>query len=677
MKRIVFFIRFVLAGWSASAVTRSWTNSAGGNWFVAANWSPNGLPGSSDSVTITNDGTYTVLVPTGAVATATITIGGGSGTQTLLYGTSSGQLALTNSTVLANGVLQVTNSGLQGALLVRPGGQLQLDAVSLFFYSFSLTNQGTVTWSNGALAIGGSNSDTTQITNSGTWLITGNNNMNYGGGGRSIFANGGTFRKLTGTGTATIGMDLINSPAASVEVLSGTLQFSALQTNVLGGSFMATAPGTINFFGANCVDAGGTASGSGTIQFNNGNLILRTNIVPGLKLAGGEIYIIGTNTFQQAGAITNLTLDGAQLHGTNRIAGTMTLNAGSLPDKLTVQPGGQLFLATTGSKLLYTLNLINQGTVTWSGGGLNVGSTPPTIISNGGTWLITSDGAMSYGGGNTPSFTNYGTVHKTAGTGTSSFSGVAFVNQTSGIIEVDTGTLQMPNNYTNTAGTLWLNGGTLTASGTLGMTGGSLIGTGTNLASSIFDGGTVSPGQSPGLIQFKNGLTLGSNSTLVIEGTGTIPGTQYDQLSVSGAIALNNCALQVTSLPSVPIGTTFIIISNNSGSAISGTFNSLPENSLLTVSGQPFRIHYSGSGNSVRLVRDSGTGPQLSSGSYSNGTFRLSGAGGNAVIYTIQATTNFIQWTNLGTATGDGSGNFIFIDPNAFLFRYRFYRTTN
>jgi hypothetical protein len=36
-----------------------------------------------------------------------------------------------------------------------------------------------------------------------------------------------------------------------------------------------------------------------------------------------------------------------------------------------------------------------------------------------------------------------------------------------------------------------------------------------------------------------------------------------------------------------------------------------------------------------------------------------------------------VQWTNLGTATGDVSGNFNFTDPNAASFRYRFYRTTN
>ncbi len=249
------------------------------------------------------------------------------------------------------------------------------------------------------------------------------------------------------------------------------------------------------------------------------------------------------------------------------------------------------------------------------------------------------------------------------------------------MIQSDSGILQLPSPITNSDGTLRLNGGTIQSSGTYGITGGTLEGAG-SFGANAFTGGSITPGQAgAGLIGFKSGLNLAAGATLTMAGTGTIPGSQYDQLSVTGAVALANATLSVTSLPSVAPGTTFVLILNDGADAVSGTFNGLAENAAVNVSGQPFRIHYAGgSGNDVTLVRDSGSasaGPQLSGGSYSNGTFRLLGAGSNAVLYTIQATTNFIQWTNLGTATGDGSGNFIFIDSNAFQFRYRFYRTTN
>src|SRR5947209_8443633 len=49
-----------------STITRanniSWTNTAGGNWSVAANWSPNVVPSFSDNVFITNSGTYAVTL---------------------------------------------------------------------------------------------------------------------------------------------------------------------------------------------------------------------------------------------------------------------------------------------------------------------------------------------------------------------------------------------------------------------------------------------------------------------------------------------------------------------------------------------------------------------------------------------------------------------------------------
>jgi hypothetical protein len=67
----------------------------------------------------------------------------------------------------------------------------------------------------------------------------------------------------------------------------------------------------------------------------------------------------------------------------------------------------------------------------------------------------------------------------------------------------------------------------------------------------------------------------------------------------------------------------------------------------------------------------------VSGDSYTNNTFRLTGNGNSSTIFTIQASTNFIQWTNIGTATSDLSGNLLFTDTNAPKFHYRFYRTTN
>jgi plastocyanin len=61
-----------------------------------------------------------------------------------------------------------------------------------------------------------------------------------------------------------------------------------------------------------------------------------------------------------------------------------------------------------------------------------------------------------------------------------------------------------------------------------------------------------------------------------------------------------------------------------------------------------------------------------------NGNWRLiTGVGSPSSVITLSASTNFMQWTNIGTATSDLSGNFQFMDSNAVLFKARFYRAQN
>src|ERR1700743_382188 len=127
---ICAFLLLVLGALNANATLKNWINTSGGNWFDPLSWSPNGVPQATDAVTITNNGTYTVLVSTGAVTCTVFTIGGASGKQTLLYGSTTAftKLYVTNSVVQPNGILTVTNGGVYGALLVQPGGELRFDS---------------------------------------------------------------------------------------------------------------------------------------------------------------------------------------------------------------------------------------------------------------------------------------------------------------------------------------------------------------------------------------------------------------------------------------------------------------------------------------------------------------------------------------------------------------------
>jgi len=193
----------------------------------------------------------------------------------------------------------------------------------------------------------------------------------------------------------------------------------------------------------------------------------------------------------------------------------------------------------------------------------------------------------------------------------------------------------------------------------------------------------------PGLNGSLYSLVSGTDISLVNNGTVTLqfgsaafqisgPAAEsgYPPLTVSGRVAINGCSLNVSnSTYSCKPGDVFTIINNTGSLPVTGTFQGLPQGSFLKVNGQPVRIFYNGGdGNDVVLVSAQ---PKLSAGGLTNGQWHLNAFAFPTNTFTIQVTTNFITWTNLGTAATDTNGNMTFTDSNAFKFPYRFYRVTN
>src|ERR1019366_2726860 len=69
-------------GARAAGCTDNWTNTAGGAWSTATDWSKGTVPGVTDVACITLAGTYTVTM-SGTASIASLTLGAASGTQTL------------------------------------------------------------------------------------------------------------------------------------------------------------------------------------------------------------------------------------------------------------------------------------------------------------------------------------------------------------------------------------------------------------------------------------------------------------------------------------------------------------------------------------------------------------------------------------------------------------------
>jgi autotransporter-associated beta strand protein len=137
---------------------------------------------------------------------------------------------------------------------------------------------------------------------------------------------------------------------------------------------------------------------------------------------------------------------------------------------------------------------------------------------------------------------------------------------------------------------------TLQAGATLG--GSRTVGTITSTSA------TVGPGNpAPGVLTDSGDLTLDSGSSLSVALDGNTAGTGYSQLVVSGQVNLNGATLDATAGFTPADNQTFTIIDNTGTSAVSGTFAGLPQGAMLTISGQPYAISYTGGdGNDVVLT---------------------------------------------------------------------------
>ena len=254
-----------------------------------------------------------------------------------------------------------------------------------------------------------------------------------------------------------------------------------------------------------------------------------------------------------------------------------------------------------------------------------------------------------------------GTVSKTGG-GLLLYTGVtsdAFV----GAVAVNNGTLQMDGSFTD--GSFTVNGGTLD-------------GTGTVSAVTVNSGGILKPGDSPGILHVDGNLAMAPGGLLTAELDGPLPGSEYDQLQVSGSVNLNGATLNLQPNFAAGAGAAFIILVNNGAGAITGTFAGLPEGAVFQAGGQYFSITYQGgAGNKSAVVtRVNPPGYLTRILSLPPTAVELFGAGGTNATYTILANTNLTttNWIDIGTAPANGSGSFFFYDSNTLVYPQRFYK---
>lgn len=498
----------LVAALNARADLINWTNTAGGNWNVAANWSPSQVPSTNDTALITNAGNYTVTLNTDPTIAGLI-LGGISGTQTLA--TSGNTLTLNGEgTVNANGSLNLSGttplSGtnrltLAGVITWRygaidtnvvvnvvAGGQVLISSGGTKYAKLlygSLTNNGVITWQpTGNLVIGGTLHNLAQ----GVFDAQLSDSIPQSGT-NAVIINDGVFRRSAGTGNLDCYVPLANQGTVDTQI--GTLR-------LLGGSVLST---------------GSVFTGAGV-----------TGLQEGTHVLNGTVFS------------TNLVLNGAALEGAGTLSGTVTWTYGQLNEtaSLTVATNAALTFGSAyqHEKRVYG-NLTNAGTITWQPiGRLSLGGVLHNL--SGALFDIQTDNISILNSGTAARIINDGVFRRSAGSFTVSCD-VPMSNN--GTVEVLPGTLRFDGGYTNPAGTISLAGGTFRTGQPFCLAGGLLTGWG-SVAADMTNGATIRPACSNGVLTITGRCEQLLGGRMEFELAGNNPGTNQSRLNITGKAIL-------------------------------------------------------------------------------------------------------------------------------------------
>jgi autotransporter-associated beta strand protein len=544
----------------SQAVTFLWNNT-GTNWTSPTSWTNGVQPSSTSSSTTTDEiqfGNFgannntVILTSTRAARNVTFLtnanayqINSFNGTQTM----SSSAGITNNSTATQTFNILVENANGNNTWFQTAGGGLVFNNIA------SLTTASSATSRTLTLAGDGSFTFNNELKQGGTATLgkviyTGNGNVTFNGtntlGGGFDITGGGTVNVNGGTGLGT-GVILLagNSGTTNTPKLVINTTNGLSTANSLKGSSSTTTMGTLDLAGSNSValttyilnqyqgnsmnftnhggyktlleftnvantltSSTGTSGGKRLIN-NSTNLTIQFDgtMDIGSTTADNNTMIGGAGDFLFKGSLLNTAsaLRGLSKTGT----GTVTFEAiNSYNGDTTVQEG-KLLINTAGSIL--------SSSAIVSGGTLQVKGVAGGVIINSGSLLVDSGGRVG---------------------STTVSGGTLLVSGTAGTTIVNSGTATV--NLGGTIGSTTINGSLLSVNGNAGdvlvNTGGRLGGSG-SVQGLTLNGGTVAPGNSPGLLTAYE--LNGSNGTFQFQlGAPTTRGTTYDAINVTTLLTL-------------------------------------------------------------------------------------------------------------------------------------------
>lgn len=568
-------------------------------------------------------------VSTGGISGTGSLIKQGSGTFTL-NGTVAGNNSYTGLTHVQAGQLNVGggfggDGGIRGDITIDAGATFVLTQSNIIVNGSDVTVNGTLNMSGLTDAMGNLQGSGSIINNSsGTGIVLDDLNATHTFSG-NVFGNGGliirgsiarTGTQVLSTGTFTLSTMRIGHGAltitqdATVQVSGGTIvgtnrngEISGVQvTNMV--STLTIESGSLRtqyieagnrqggFVTAIINQTGGRVETTGATAENNG---IRLGHWPSTdvtyNLSGGELVVGGNRDLSTATDGTGRFIQTGGIARANRVV--VNKRAGAAGDGTFSVLGGTFFLG--------------------SGGIISDTTTAPSVVNlggQGGSIVATADWASSLDINLSGSGANAITID-TAGFDiqlTGNLSGAGGLNK------VGLGTLLVSGSNTY-AGDTQLAAGTLqldavhTGGGTYTLAAGSVLsGVGSTTAAIQSLGATISPELAAVDDLGTGDLTLDGGSVLDVQIDGVSPGTQHDQLIVSGSVNIVGASLQLA-LRYVPnLGDQIVLVDNDGADPVVGEFSGLLEGFVVNLTSSidgnvyTFAISYiGGDGNDIVL----------------------------------------------------------------------------
>lgn len=456
------------------------------------------------------------------------------------------------------------------------------------------------------------------------------------GGGVLALSGANTYAGLTSLSDIVL---LVENDSALGATIAGTSVSSGTSVVFLGVGLNVAEPFTIEGSGQAVIGVLSTASGDATLTgaitltgnaelgASNGTTLTLNGVIDdganvyNLMVSNGNsghTILGGNNTYHGNTTVTNGYL---HLTSSNALGDSATASFVDLNDNATLELSGDISLPATKTLIFeggggdggLAPKLINLAGDNSAAGAIQLSANSEFQTASGTTLVL--NGPIS-DGGDVFGITKSGDG-KLVLNGLSSYTGVTTVS--AGIFEVN-GDISS-SSAINVAADAMLKGSGVLPDMTVGL------------------GGTVAPGNSPGILTTGD-IDLQAGSTYFAELDGTTVGTQYDQLNVIGTVNLSDPTLTLSLGFSPAGGETFTILNNDGSDPVTGTFAGLPEGAVFNAGGYGFQISYvGGDGNDVVLTALSLTTTELS-------------ANHSTITYGDQLTFTALVTANSGTPTG-------------------------